>query len=329
MRQHIKNQRHHFVNKGPSSQGYSFPSGHVWMWELDYKESWAQKNWCFWTMVLEKALESPLDYKEIQPIHPKGDQSWVFIGRTDAEAETPILWPPDAKSWLIWKDPDVGKDWGQEEQGVTEDKMVRWPHWLNRHVFRWTLGVGDGQGGLAWYSSWGHKESDRTERLNWTELNLMNWFWKFFKSKCLRGLSRWLSVTYRILPLSMWEMKELWVRSLGQEDPLEKEITIHSSILVWEIPWTEKPSRLPSMRSQRIRHDLVTKHHHHHPGISQGARKKKVLSYCWWKWQQAQMIWWVRWQFASKSSQIRKLFKIQFPPSRLYPRETVKTRHKP
>ena len=123
------------ANKGPSHQGYGFSSGHVWMWELDYKESWAQKNWCFWTVLLEKTLESPLDCKEIQPVHPKGDQSWVFIRRTDVEAETPILWPPDAKSWLIWKDPDAGKDWGQEEKGITEDEMVGWHHWLNGHEF--------------------------------------------------------------------------------------------------------------------------------------------------------------------------------------------------
>ena len=108
--EHIKKHRHYFVNKGPSSQGLGFSSGHVWMWELDYKENWAPKNWCFWTVVLEKTLESPLDCKKIQPVHPKGDQSWVFIGRIDVEAETPILWPPDAKSWLIWKDPDAGKD---------------------------------------------------------------------------------------------------------------------------------------------------------------------------------------------------------------------------
>ena len=123
-RQHIKNQRHNFANKGPSSQGYVFSSSHGWMWELDYKESWALKNWCYWTVVLEKTLESPLDCKEIQPVHPKGNQSWVFIGRTDAEAETPILWPPDVKSWLTWKDPNARKDWKQEEKGTTEDEMV-------------------------------------------------------------------------------------------------------------------------------------------------------------------------------------------------------------
>ena len=114
-------------NKGPPSQGYGFPSNHVWLWELEYKESWTLKNWCFLTVVLEKTLESPLDCKEIPPVHSKGDQSWVFIGRTDAEAETPILWPPYAKSWLIGKDPDAGNSWRQEERGMTEDEMVGWP----------------------------------------------------------------------------------------------------------------------------------------------------------------------------------------------------------
>ena len=170
-RQHIKKQRHYFANKGLSNQGYGFSSGHVWMWELDYKESWVLKNWCFWNVVLEKTLESPLDCKEIQSVHPKEDQSWVFIGITDAEAETPKLWPPDAKSWLIGKDPDARKDWGQEEKGTTEDEMVGWHHWLDEHGFGWTPGVGDGQGGLVCCGSWGRKESDMTERLNWTELN--------------------------------------------------------------------------------------------------------------------------------------------------------------
>ena len=130
-RQHTKKQRHYSANKGPSSQGYGFSSNYLWMWEWDYKESWALKNWCFWTVMLEKTLESPLDYKEIQPVHPKGNQSWIFIGRTDVEAETPILWPPNVKNWLIWKDPDAGKDWRQEEKGMTEDEMVAWHHWLN------------------------------------------------------------------------------------------------------------------------------------------------------------------------------------------------------
>ena len=160
-------QRHYFANKGPSSQAYGFSSSHVWMWELNYKKSWAPKNWCFWTVVLEKTLESPLDCKENPPVHPKGDQSWMFIGRTDVEAETPIVWLPDVNSWLIWKDPDAGKDWRQEEKRMTEDEMVGWHYRLNGHGFGWTPGVGDGQKGLACCSSWGHKESDMTEHLNW------------------------------------------------------------------------------------------------------------------------------------------------------------------
>ena len=134
-RQHIKKQRYYFASKGPCSQIYGFSSSHVWMWELEYKKSWVPKNWCFWTVVLEKTLESPLDCKEIQPVHPKGNQSWIFIGRTDAEAETPILWPPDAKSWLVGRDPDVGKDWNQEAKGMTEDEMIEWNHQLEGHEF--------------------------------------------------------------------------------------------------------------------------------------------------------------------------------------------------
>ena len=130
-RQHIKKQKHYFSDKGPSSQSYGFSSSHVWMWELDYKESWALKNWCFLTVVLEKTLEHPLDCKEIQPVHPKGDQSWIFLGRTDAEAETPIFWPPDGKNWLIGKDPDPGKDWKWEMKGMTEDEMAGWHHQLD------------------------------------------------------------------------------------------------------------------------------------------------------------------------------------------------------
>ena len=141
----------------------------VWMWELDHKES-RVKNWCFWTVALEKTLESPLDCKGIQPVHPKGNQSWVLIGKTDVEAENPILWPPDEKNWLIGKDPDAGKDWGQEEKGTTEDEMVGWHHRLNGRGFEWTAEVGDGQGGLACCDSWGCKESDMTEQLNWVSV---------------------------------------------------------------------------------------------------------------------------------------------------------------
>ena len=166
----ILKSRHCFAHKGPSSQSYGFSSSHAWMWELDYKESWAPKNWCFWTVVLEKTPESPLDYKEIQPVHPK-DQSWVFIGKPDGKAETPILWPPHVKSvnsWLSGKDPDAGKDWGQEEKETTEDEMAGWHHWLDGCEFEWTPGAGDGQGGLVCCHSWGHKS--RTRLSDWTEL---------------------------------------------------------------------------------------------------------------------------------------------------------------
>ena len=162
------------------------------MWELDYKESWTPKNWCFQTVVLEKTLESPLDCKEFEPVHPKGDQPSVFIGRTDAEAETPILWPPDVKSWLVLKDLDPGRDWGQEEKGMTEDERAGWHHQLDGHRFGWTLGVGDGQGGLACCGSWGHKESDMTEQLNWTENTRMNYFAYEIVSICNREEQTWL-----------------------------------------------------------------------------------------------------------------------------------------
>ena len=149
----------------------------------------------FWTVVLEKTLESPLDYKEIEPGHPKGDQSWVFIGRTDAEAETPILWLPHAKSWLIGKDPDAGRDWGQEEKGTTEDEMARWHHQLDGHEFEWTPGVGDGQGGLECCDSWGHKESDTTERLNW-----LNWH-MYSRSRAFVSRTCW---EYLLLFYELW-----------------------------------------------------------------------------------------------------------------------------
>ena len=158
-----KKQRHHFADEGPSSQSYGFSSSHVQMGELDQKEGWALKNWCFWTVVLEKTLESPLDNKEIKPVNPKGNQPWIFIGRTDAEAETLILRPPDEKSWLIGKDPDAGKDWRREEKGTTEDEMVGWHHWIKGYEFEQTLRDGEGQGNLACCSPWDHKELDRTE----------------------------------------------------------------------------------------------------------------------------------------------------------------------
>ena len=139
------------------------------MWELDHKESWAPKNWCFWTVMLEKTLESPLDFKEIQPVHSEGDRSWVFIGRTDAEAEIPVLWPLHAKGWLIGKDPGTGRDWGQEEKGTTEDEMAGWRHQLDGHEFKWTLGVSNGRG--AWGAAIHWFTKSRTQLSNWTELN--------------------------------------------------------------------------------------------------------------------------------------------------------------
>ena len=149
------------------------------MWEFDCEESWAPKNWCFLTVVLEKILESPLDCKEIQPVHSKGDRSWVFFGRTNAKAETPILWPLYAKSWLLGKDSDAGRDWGQEEKGMTEDEMAGWHHGLDGCESGWTAGVGDGQGGLVCWGSWGHKESDMTEWLNEPKYILYSLYFHF------------------------------------------------------------------------------------------------------------------------------------------------------
>ena len=158
----IKKQRHHFADKGPYSQSYGFPMSHVRMWELDNKEEWAPKNWWFLIMVLEKTLESPLDSKEIKLVNPTGNQSFISIGRTDAEAEAPILWPSDSNSQLTGKDPDAGKDWRQKEKGVAEDETVGWHHWLNGHEFEQTLGDGEGHGSLARCSPWGFKDVDTT-----------------------------------------------------------------------------------------------------------------------------------------------------------------------
>ena len=168
--EHIKKQRHYFVNQVPSSQSYGFSSSHVWMWELDYKQNWVPKNWCFWTVVLVKILDTCLYHKEIKPVNRKGNHSYIFIGKTDAEAETPIFWPLDVKKWLIRKYSDAGKDWRQEEKRTREDKIFGWHHWLDGHEFEQALGIGDRQGSLACCNPWGHKESDITEWLNWTEL---------------------------------------------------------------------------------------------------------------------------------------------------------------
>ena len=226
---------------------------------MDYKESWVPKNWCFWTVVLEKTLESSLEYKEIQPVHPKGYQSWVFIGRTDFEAETP-------KSWLIWKDPDAGKDWGQKEKGTTEDEIVGWHHQLNRYGFGCTPGIGDGQGGLVCFSSWGRKVSDTTEQLNWTE-PVKNYLLKlevvamFFAQHTIpqadlcfpnkKGtLNQFPSLGRRTKWKEHFEV-EWWVLInhfyLGIRDrwsvltkcgPLENGMANHFNILALRVPWT-------------------------------------------------------------------------------------------
>ena len=169
-REHIKKQRHYFANKGLSSQGYGFSSGHVWMWQLNCEESWGLKNWCLWTAVLEKTLESPVDCKEIQPVHSRGDQSWVFFGRNDAKAETPVLWPPHAKSWLIGKDPVAGRDWGKEEKGTTGwDGWMASPTWqtwvwVNSRSWWWT-----GRPGMLWFMELQRVGHNWVAELNWTE----------------------------------------------------------------------------------------------------------------------------------------------------------------
>ena len=173
-RQRIKKQRHYFANQNLSSQSYGFSSSHVWMGELDYKASWVSNNWCFWTVVLEKTFESLLDCEEIQPVNLKGNQSWIFIGSIDVEAVIPILWPPDVKNFLIRKDPDAGKDWRQEEKGMTEDGMVGWHHQLDGNEFEWALEVGDGQESLACCSPWGLKS--RTQLSDWTEQNWIEYY---------------------------------------------------------------------------------------------------------------------------------------------------------
>ena len=159
----------YIIDKGPSNQSYGFSSSHIWMWQRDHKESWAPKNWWLWAVVLEKTLDSPLHCKEIKRVSPKGNQSWIFIGRTDAEVAGPIFWPPDEKNCLIWKDPDAEKDWRWEEKGMAEDEMVGWPYQLDGCEFEQAQGVGDRQGSLACCNPWCCKELDTTEWLNWTE----------------------------------------------------------------------------------------------------------------------------------------------------------------
>ena len=187
-RQSIKKQRHYFANKGPYSQSYVFSNSYVQMWELDHKEDWVSKKWCFQIVVLEKTLETPLDSKEIKPVNPKGNQPWIFIRRTDAKAEAPIFWPPDTKSWLIGKDHNAGKDWGQEEKKVTEDKMFGWHRWLNVHEFEQTPADGEGQGSLACCRPWGRK----------------SWTW----------LSNWTTTTKGICCLPLWRLNAVLLQLL-------------------------------------------------------------------------------------------------------------------
>ena len=235
------------------------------MWELDHKEGWASENWCFWIMMLEKTLESPLESKEIQPVHPKGNQSWLFTGRTDAEAETPILWSPDVKNWLIWKDPDAGKDWGQEEKGATEDEMVGWHHRLNGLDFEQSPRVGDGQGKLVcccpwitksrtWLRNWTTTtpSSVLTWRIPWREepgglqpmgsqrvghdwMTELNWN-KIYTHTYKYTKTSLVVQTVEHLPTT-WETR---VQSLGWENLLEKEMATHSSIFAWKILWMEE-----------------------------------------------------------------------------------------
>ena len=237
-RQHIKKQRHHFVNKGPSSQGYGFSSGHVWMWDLDYKVSWALKNWCFWTVVLEKTLESPSDCKEIQLVHPKGDQSWVFIGRTDAEAETPILWPPDAKSWLIWKDPNAGKDWGRRRRGL---QRMRW--WMASPTW-WTWvwvklrELEIGRPGVLWSMEQQRVGHDWATELNWTD-HMIPSMWNV-KSKSVDKGSR-LVVDYSWLRVGS-DRQGVWVsfrsnKSILKLRWMQNSVDVLAGIELYSFNW--------------------------------------------------------------------------------------------
>jgi len=219
------------------------------MWELDYKEIWESKNLCFWTVVLEKTLESLLDCKEIKPVNPKGNQSWIFIGRTGAEVEAPILWPPDVKNWLTGKDPDAGKDWRLEEKATTGDKMVGWHHRLHWHESKQAPGVGNGQGGPACFSLWGHKESDTTEWLNWTLLKdetLLYYYCHYIhfvdgKTEAWKGKTIWkvfcklpvtpcMSLSQLIVPTTHWPAASciLELRRCREDGGLSGKHNVHS-----------------------------------------------------------------------------------------------------
>ena len=237
-------------------------------WELDCEEGWALKNWCFWTVVLEKTLESPLVCKEIQPVHSKGDQPWDFFGRNDAKAETPVLWPPHVKSWLIGKDSDAGRDWGQEGKGTTEDEMAGWHHWLDEREFEWTPGVGDGHGGLACCDSWGRKQSDTmSDWTNWTDIVgtqltiLKKWkmnasFFKWslhpsnpFWSSCLTIIILlWLSVGHILL--SVFTGSLMLIRERQHVDSMSQTVLVNLLLFFMRTHLSKEnmiPSFSPSM----------------------------------------------------------------------------------
>ena len=218
-RQHIKKQRHYFADKGLHSQSYGFSSSHIRIWELDHKEGRVLRNWCFQTVVLEKTLESPLDFKEIKPVNHKGNQSWIFIGRTDAEA--PILWPPDAKSQLIGKDPDVGKDWGQEEKGATEDEMIGWHHWLNGHEFEQTLGDnGREEPGVlqsTWLQGVGHNRA--TEQQQQYNKYYFRWCDEIYKNRNSKHFNFPSSELSAEAPVSL-SSGDHWRRAVWAWDPM-------------------------------------------------------------------------------------------------------------
>ena len=217
----IKKQRHYFTNKGPSSQSYGFSSSYVWMWELEYKESWVPNNWCFWTVVLEKTLQSPLDSKEIQPVNTKGNQSWLFTGSIDAEAETPILWPHDAKNWVTGKNPDARKDW-RWEKGITEDEMLGWHHQCDGHEFKFRELVMDRE---AWRAAVHELAKSQKWLSNWTEYVIHTNMCVYFP-----GLPMRTSLgAQKVMNLPAMQKSQIW--SLGWKDALEEGMATHSSIL--------------------------------------------------------------------------------------------------
>ena len=246
----MKKQRHYFTNKCPSSQSYGFSGSHVQMWELDHKESWVPKNWCFWTVVLVKTLESPLDFKENKSVNPKGNHSWIFTGRTDAEAKVPILQPLDAKRWFIRKDLDAGKDWRQEEKGMTEDVMVGWNHWLSEHEFEQAPEDGDEQGSLVCCSPWGCKELDMTERLHFhfsfLGRKLMTNLDSILKSRNITLPTEVHVVKAMVFPVVMYGC-EIWTIKKAEHQRTDA-FKLWSWRRLLRIPWTARRSNQSILR---------------------------------------------------------------------------------